>query len=126
MVREVLPSPIRRVIDEGTADLVLKMMKKVVDQGTGKKAAIPGYAIAGKTGTDKKLEKTVAMPSIGFILHLLDFSQCRNTFRILVVLDEAQGEYYGGDIAAPVFREIVQNIIHYAGIMPENAEVTVY
>lgn len=43
-----------------------------------------------------------------------------------MVLDEAQGEYYGGDIAAPVFREIVQNIIHYASIMPENAEVTTY
>jgi len=43
-----------------------------------------------------------------------------------VVLDEAQGEYYGGDIAAPVFREIVQSLNHYAGIMSENAEVTVY
>ncbi|NLJ49366.1 MAG: penicillin-binding protein 2 [Candidatus Atribacteria bacterium] len=127
VVREVLPSPIRRVIDEGTADLVLKMMKKVVDQGTGKKAAIPGYAIAGKTGTGQKIGEDGRYAINRFYSSFVGFFPVPEPhFGILVVLDEAQGEYYGGDIAAPVFREIVQNIIHYAGIMPENAEVTVY
>ncbi|MGC8779146.1 MAG: penicillin-binding transpeptidase domain-containing protein, partial [Candidatus Caldatribacteriaceae bacterium] len=47
-------------------------------------------------------------------------------FGILVMLDEPQGEYYGGDIAAPVFREIALNIIDYAGIISKDAEVKVF
>lgn len=127
VIREVLPAPIRRVIDEETADLVIKMMKKVVDQGTGKKAAIPGYSIGGKTGTGQKIGADGRYAINRFYSSFVGFFPVPEPrFGILVVLDEAQGEYYGGDIAAPVFREIAQNIIHYAGIMPENAEVTVY
>ncbi|HOT05193.1 MAG TPA: penicillin-binding transpeptidase domain-containing protein, partial [Atribacter sp.] len=127
VVREVLPSPVQRVVDEETADLVLNMMKKVVDQGTGKKAAIPGYAIAGKTGTGQKIGEDGRYAINRFYSSFIGFFPIPEPrFGILVVLDEAQGEYYGGDIGAPVFREIAQNLIHYAGIMSENDEVTIY
>ncbi len=127
VVREVLPSPVQRVVDEETADLVLNMMKKVVDQGTGKKAAIPGYAIAGKTGTGQKIGEDGRYAINRFYSSFIGFFPIHEPrFGILVVLDEAQGEYYGGDIGAPVFREIAQNLIHYAGIMSENDEVTIY
>jgi len=127
VIREVLPSPVQRAVDEETANLVLNMMKKVVDQGTGKKAAIPGYSLAGKTGTGQKIGADGRYTTNKFYSSFVGFFPVPEPrFGIIVVLDEAQGEYYGGDIAAPVFREIVQNIIHYASIMPENAEVTTY
>ena len=126
-IREVLPAPIHRVVDEEVANLVLNMMQKVVDQGTGKKAAIPGYRIAGKTGTGQKIGPDGRYTVNRFYSSFLGFFPVPEPrFGILVVLDEAQGEYYGGDIAAPVFRNIAQSIIHYAGIIPEDAEVKVY
>jgi len=127
IVREVLPAPIRKVVDGETADLVLNMMQKVVDQGTGKKAAIPEYRIAGKTGTGQKIGLDGRYAHNRFYSSFIGFFPVPEPrFGILVVLDEAQGEYYGGDIAAPVFKDIAQSIIHYIGIVPENAEVTVY
>ena len=126
-VSEILPAPIQRVVDEETANLVLSMMQKVVDQGTGKKANLPGYRIAGKTGTGQKIGPDGQYAINFFYSSFIGFFPVPEPrFGILVVLDEAQGEYYGGDIAAPVFQNIAQNIIHYAGLMPEDAEVTVY
>jgi len=126
-VREILPAPAQRVISTETADTVLTMMQKVVEKGTGKKAALPGYHIAGKTGTGQKIGPDGQYATNRFYSSFIGFFPVPEPrFGILVVLDEAQGEYYGGDIAAPVFQDIAQNIIHYAGMMPDNAEVKQY
>jgi cell division protein FtsI/penicillin-binding protein 2 len=103
------------------------MMQKVVEKGTGKKAALSGYHIAGKTGTGQKIGPDGQYATNRFYSSFIGFLPVPEPrFGILVVLDEAQGEYYGGDIAAPVFQDIAQNIIHYAGMMPDNAEVKQY
>ncbi|MCX6091118.1 MAG: penicillin-binding protein 2 [Candidatus Atribacteria bacterium] len=127
VVREVLPAPVQKVVSPETADIVLNMMEQVVAIGTGKKAAITGYHIAGKTGTGQKIGSDGRYAPNRFYSSFIGFLPIPDPqFGILVVLDEAQGEYYGGDIAAPVFQEVAQNIINLTGMMPDNAEVKHY
>ncbi|MEI6157086.1 MAG: penicillin-binding protein 2, partial [Atribacterota bacterium] len=127
VVREVLPAPVQKVVSPETADVVLNMMEQVVAIGTGKKAAITGYHIAGKTGTGQKIGSDGRYAPNRFYSSFIGFLPIPDPqFGILVVLDEAQGEYYGGDIAAPVFQEVAQNIINLTGMMPDNAEVKHY
>ncbi|MDD3698577.1 MAG: penicillin-binding protein 2 [Atribacterota bacterium] len=115
------------VVSERTASLVLEMMEKTVKEGTGKKAYIEGYRIGGKTGTGQKVGLDGRYDPRKFYSSFVGFFPLPEPrFGIIIVLDEPQGEYYGGDIAAPVFREIAQNIINYAGIMSDEAEVGLF
>lgn len=118
------PSPIKRIISKQTAQKVLNMMEKVVQQGTGIKASLPGLRIAGKTGTGQKVNSDGRYSSNKFVSSFVGFFPLpRPSFGIIVVLDEPQGEYYGGDTAAPVFKKIAQDIAIYKNIIPSGAEV---
>jgi cell division protein FtsI/penicillin-binding protein 2 len=121
------PSPVRRVVSEKTARLVLSMMEKVVTEGTGKKAQVVGYRIAGKTGTGQKAGQGGRyIPGAYYSSFAGFFPLPDPRFGVLVVLDEPQGEYYGGDIAAPVFQEVAERILRYRGVIPERAEVEAF
>lgn len=127
VVHEFPSSPVRRVVSEKTAQLVLSMMEKVVRDGTGKKAQVVGYRIAGKTGTGQKAGpggKYVAGAYYSSFAGFFPLPDPR--FGVLVVLDEPKGEYYGGDIAAPVFREVAENILRYYGVISEGSEVETF
>lgn len=127
VVREFPSSPVRRVVSEKTARLVLSMMEKVVKEGTGKKAQVAGYRIAGKTGTGQKAGpggKYVAGAYYSSFVGFFPLPDPR--FGVLVVLDEPKGEYYGGDIAAPVFQEVAENILRYYGVISEGSEVETF
>jgi cell division protein FtsI/penicillin-binding protein 2 len=127
VVEEFPVTPLKRVVSEKTAAMVLGMMEKVVEKGTGKRAFIEGYRIAGKTGTGQKVDASGRYAPGKFYSSFVGFFPLPEPrFGILVMLDEPQGEYYGGDIAAPVFREIALNIIDYAGIISKDAEVRVF
>jgi cell division protein FtsI/penicillin-binding protein 2 len=127
VVEEFPVTPLKRVVSEKTAAMVLGMMEKVVEKGTGKRAFIEGYRIAGKTGTGQKVDASGRYAPGKFYSSFVGFFPLPEPrFGILVMLDEPQGEYYGGDVAAPVFREIALNIIDYAGIISKDAEVRVF
>jgi len=127
VVEEFPVTPLKRVVSEKTAAMVLGMMEKAVEKGTGKRAFIEGYRIAGKTGTGQKVDTSGRYAPGKFYSSFVGFFPLPEPrFGILVMLDEPQGEYYGGDIAAPVFREIALNIIDYAGIISKDAEVRVF
>ncbi|MCX7668307.1 MAG: penicillin-binding protein 2 [Atribacterota bacterium] len=127
VVKEFPITPLKQVVSEKTASVVLEMMEKTVEKGTGKKAFIEGYRIAGKTGTGQKVDASGRYAPGKFYSSFVGFFPLPEPrFGILIMLDEPQGEYYGGDIAAPVFREIALNIIDYAGIISKNAEVKVF
>jgi cell division protein FtsI/penicillin-binding protein 2 len=114
----------KRVISKQAAQKVLSMMEKVVQKGTGIKASLPGLRIAGKTGTGQKVNPDGRYANNKFVSSFVGFFPLpRPSFGIIVVLDEPQGEYYGGDTAAPVFKNIAQDIAVYSNIMPEDAEV---
>jgi cell division protein FtsI (penicillin-binding protein 3) len=115
------PYVIRQVVSQKTAERVKAILVNVVEKGTGKPAAIPGYTIAGKTGTTEKIDprtgKYLQGKSVASFAGFFPAGDPRYT--ILVVLDNPKGLTYGGETAAPAFREIAKKIITLKGIRPD-------
>lgn len=111
-----------RVVDAKTAQAVLSMMETVLsDKGTGKKARIKGYRVAGKTGTARKAENgSYGNDYVGFFAGLAPVSNPR--VACVVLINEPKGdEYYGGDVAAPVFSAVVGSALRILNVEPDNA-----
>jgi len=110
-----------QVIQPETARLILHALVRAVEEGTGKQAQVPGYWIAGKTGTAQK-----AVPGQGYvrgkyIASFIGILPADNPRAVVMVLaDEPQNGYYGGEVAAPTFRRIAQFLIWYWKIPPSN------
>ncbi len=112
-------APPVRVISERTAEALVRMMEGVVTEGTGKSAAIPGYRVAGKTGTAQKVVGGVYSHS-AHIASFAGFAPAgRPALTAIVVLDEPVGKYYGGDVAAPTFARIVGPALTYLRVPPD-------
>lgn len=103
----------KQVISENTSLQMREMLEKVVAEGGGSKCAIEGYRIGGKTATSEKLPRGTGR----YISSFIGFAPADNPVVIAAVLiDEPEGTYYGGTIAAPVVRDIFLNILPYLGI----------
>lgn len=107
-------------VSEATSETMKELLEAVVAEGTGHRAYIAGYSIGGKTATSEKLPRSENR----YISSFLGFSPADNPqVMTLILIDEPQGIYYGGTIAAPVVSEIYDNILPYLGIYKdENAE----
>ena len=119
------PEKIRQVISSKSAQQVKRMMRLVVEnQGTGKKAAMAGYTVCGKTGTAQKaLKNEKGYSKENFISIFTGFAPESNPeLAILVAIDEPREQYYGGDVAAPAFKTIMTESFNYLNIPPENNE----
>jgi stage V sporulation protein D (sporulation-specific penicillin-binding protein) len=91
------------------------ILRQVVEDGGGKNAYIEGFSIGGKTATSQKLPRG----SGKYIASFVGFSSVDNPRVIaMCLIDEPQGVYYGGTIAAPVIRELFENILPYLEIYP--------
>jgi cell division protein FtsI (penicillin-binding protein 3) len=125
VLSEHRPRAVSRPITERTARQMREMLVSVTQPGgTGTRAAIDGYAIAGKTGSAEKLEnghysKTKNMASFMGLI-----PADRPQIGIIVVLDNPHPLRTGGVSAAPVFRYIAEPIVHYLDIRPSDAEDT--
>ncbi len=119
VLRTYPPKPIRRVIDERTAALMLRPMMRVASaEGTAEAAALRGYPVAGKTGTSQKLVDG-RYSRTRHVASFVGFVPAQNpVVCIVVVLDEPRTSMYGGKTAAPIFREIAYRIMKYLGIPP--------
>jgi cell division protein FtsI/penicillin-binding protein 2 len=112
------PGPVRRAIRPETASEVVRMMIGAVEGGTGRMAAIDGYEVAGKTGTAQKPARGGYDPG-RYISSFLGIVPARApALAVLVLLDEPLGAYFGGEVAAPVFREIAAQVLWYLRIPP--------
>jgi cell division protein FtsI (penicillin-binding protein 3) len=111
----------RRVVSTETAVALRGMLEGVTLHGTAKKAQLDGYSAAGKTGTAQKIDpKTHAYSPTKYIGSFVGFAPVSNPqVVIIVVIDEPAGAYHGGDVAAPVFREIAEQILPAMGVMPD-------
>ena len=97
------------------------ILEQVVSEGSGKKAALPGYRIGGKTATSEKLPRSLKK----YISSFIGFAPADNPQVIaLITINEPEGIYYGGTIAAPVIADIFKNILPYLGIGEEEEEST--
>ncbi len=121
VIAQTEPVMKRQVISESTSKRVLAMMEAVVSEGTGKNAYVPGYNVAGKTGTSQKLSL-----EDGERKYVASFSCVAPgddpQVAILIAIDEPQGDINGGQIAAPVAASLVEEIMSYIGVDPEYNE----
>jgi membrane peptidoglycan carboxypeptidase len=97
------------------------MLEGVTLRGTAKKAQVDGYSAAGKTGTAQKIDpRTKTYSATKFVGSFVGFAPVNNPqVAIIVVIDEPSGAYHGGDVAAPVFREIAEQILPGLGVEPD-------
>jgi cell division protein FtsI (penicillin-binding protein 3) len=105
----------RRVISSFTAAEMRSMMQKVVLEGTGRKASLEGYSSAGKTGTAQKVDPTTgAYSKTKYIGTFAGFAPVNNPQIVVeVILDSAVGLHQGGQVSAPVFKRITQQVLEY-------------
>ena len=110
------------IVSEETSASMRYILEQVVAEGSGKKAAVEGYRIGGKTATSEKLPRSLKK----YISSFIGFAPADDPRVIaLITIDEPQGVYYGGTIAAPVIADLFKNILPYLGI-PEAVEETVW
>ena len=109
------PGASHRVISSFTAAEMRAMMQKVVLEGTGRKAILEGYSAAGKTGTAQKVDPaTGAYSKSKYVGSFAGFAPLNNPqIVVAVILDSAVGLHQGGQVAAPVFRRIAQQVLEY-------------
>jgi cell division protein FtsI (penicillin-binding protein 3) len=115
----VQPKVVRRTTSADTASALTTIMEGVVDRGTAKAAQIPGYTIAGKTGTAHKLISGHYSRS-EYNASFVGFLPSRDpAVTIIVVLDSPHAtSYYGGIVAAPIFKRIAESTLRHLGIAP--------
>jgi cell division protein FtsI (penicillin-binding protein 3) len=114
------PAPSHRVIKKSTAVAVSKMLEGVLAPGgTAPEASVPGYVLAGKTGTAQKPDGSGGYSKTKFVASFVGFAPARNPrLLVAVMVDEPQGDIYGGSVAAPAFQKIVSFALPYLKIPP--------
>ena len=109
----------RRVVSRRTADRMMAMLRDVVVEGTGTEAAVPGYTVAGKTGTASKAENGGYSRS-NYVASFVGLVPAKNPrVAILVTIDEPKGAIWGGVVAAPAFAEIARFDLQYLEVPPD-------
>jgi cell division protein FtsI (penicillin-binding protein 3) len=121
-VRRVEARAVRQVLSPDTARTLTGLLTRVVESGTGRLAAIPGHAVAGKTGTAQKLDPHTRRYSRGpGVLSFVGFAPAADPrFVLLVLLDEPRTERWGSEAAAPVFAAIGREILRYLEVPPRD------
>jgi cell division protein FtsI (penicillin-binding protein 3) len=115
------PAPIGRVISQKTSADMREILKGVVERGTGKRARLKDWSVAGKTGTARKLvngrysDKKHFSSFVGFA------PAARPRLVVLVTVDEPKGAYYGGTVAGPAVAAVLRNSLISLGVAPERA-----
>jgi membrane peptidoglycan carboxypeptidase len=116
--------PGRRILSPETAAELTSILEAVVTDGTGRAAALPGYPVAGKTGTAQKIDETGRYSRGRYVASFVGFIPSHNpALAIIVVVDEPHGGFHGGEIAAPAFARIALPALQYLGVMPEEGGV---
>ncbi len=118
VVKRFRPQVLRQVISPETSRLERELLESVVTKGSGRNAYIEGYSVGGKTGTAQKPLPGGGYSTTDYIASFLGFAPVDDPRLVaLVVVDSPQGyPYYGGTVAAPVFREVVRDSLRYLGV----------
>lgn len=113
MVRKLKYKETEGAVSESVSGRMKTILESVVSEGGGKKASVQGYKVGGKTGTSEKLPRS----SNKYIASCLGFAPADNPVVLaLVLIDEPEGIYYGGTIAAPVISKLLDDALPYLGI----------
>ena len=122
-IRSFEPKTVRQVISPETARTLTEMMVNVVANGTGRHAAIPGYDVAGKTGTAQKMDPATKRysraPGVLSFVGFVPADDPRLT--MIVLLDEPKNEKWGSEAAAPMFATIGREALRYLNVPPRDS-----
>jgi cell division protein FtsI (penicillin-binding protein 3) len=122
VVKEMKPVVVRRVLQPATVDVLTDILKEVVKSGTGRNAVVPGYVVAGKTGTAQKLDSAGRYSMVDHVASFVGFTPASHpALLILVSLDTPRGpRNQGGDVAAPVFARIAEAALRRLAVPPDD------
>lgn len=113
IIKSFEPQTVDQVVSEETARRVTEILKGVVEEGTGQQARIKGVEVAGKTGTARKVVDG-SYSEGKYYATFAGFAPADNPrVAAIVVVDEPHSSYFGGTVAAPVFKEVVENALKY-------------
>lgn len=121
VIENIEPKLVRQVISEEVSQLVAKLSERVVTEGSGKNAYIPGYRVGGKTGTSQKIDILTQTGERKYVVSFLGFAPADDPkIAVLVMLDEPTiANPYGSVIAAPVVGAVLGDVLPYLGIEPK-------
>ena len=118
--RQVAGSQRRRVVSRSVSERMLAMLRGVVVEGTGREAAIPGYTVAGKTGTAAKIDPDGRYSRSRYVASFVGLVPAtKPRLVIMVMVDEPRGNFYGGVVAAPAFKEIARFNLQHLEVPPD-------
>lgn len=121
-VTENRTTVLHQVVSEDTSSTLRQLMVNTVEDGTGSRAQIPGYTAGGKTGTAQKTVDGVVSRD-RHVASFAGFAPADEPAVVcLISLDEPQEHYYGGLVAAPVFRQVMKETLRHLGIAPDDPE----
>jgi len=114
LIQSIEPEVVQQVVSEKTSKTLLSILETVVSEGTGKNAYIEGYRAGGKTGTAQKILPGGGYSSNEFIASFMGVAPVNDPqMVVLFIIDSPQGVYFGGQIAAPRFKNIVRDSLRY-------------
>jgi cell division protein FtsI (penicillin-binding protein 3) len=126
VIQSFQPEVVRKVISEETAKKVTTLLKGTSEKGgTGEGAVPEGYEIAGKTGTAQKVDSLLGGYSEDrYMSGFIGFAPAEGPkLVLLIVVDEPQGNNYGGVVAAPIFRAIMEKVLPYLHVVPKGTTI---
>lgn len=122
LLRNVEPKAVKQVVSTKTARTVRRIMRTVITPGgTGVEAELEGYEVCGKTGTAQKIDENGRYAPNKYVASFVGFAPAQQpALAVLVIVDEPQGTYYGGLVAAPAFKKIIKESLSYLNIAPSS------
>jgi cell division protein FtsI (penicillin-binding protein 3) len=124
VVQSFKPVAVRRVLEPHTVEILTDLLKGVVKNGTGTRAAVAGYTVAGKTGTAQKIDGSGRYSMADHVASFVGFvPAARPALVILVSLDSPRGTLnHGGDVAAPVFARVAEDALRHLAVPSEDPD----
>ncbi|HXW52191.1 MAG TPA: penicillin-binding protein 2 [Candidatus Acidoferrales bacterium] len=119
ILRSYEPQAVRRVMSPQTAVSLLNILRDVVRRGTAKGLSLPGYALAGKTGTAQMVIDGTYVPGAYTASFVGIVPADKPQYVILVKIDRPEGEYYGSIVAAPAFLALARKVLWREGVLPK-------
>jgi cell division protein FtsI/penicillin-binding protein 2 len=122
IIKEFRPVIVRRVISEDTSAQLKLVMKSVIETGTGKRAMLKRFDAGGKTGTAQKIEPSGRYSRKDYVASFVGFAPVENpAITVCIMVDTPRNGYYGGTVAAPVFKEICDSTLRYLKTIQEDS-----
>jgi cell division protein FtsI (penicillin-binding protein 3) len=112
--------PVRVISEKTASELINRVFVPVVEAGTAKRGQLDGFGAAGKTGTARKYDRALDAYTKEYTSSFVGFTPLDGPrLSMIVVLDEPKEGYYGGEVCAPVFKDIARQVLRYLRVPPE-------